>query len=436
MEEKKKIFPRTRSEASNSRDPTSTASAIGYGKSNATVPQTSQATTPGQASLRATGIAGGQSGTSRMDEYNSVLFLVAQQVARTSLQVPPKLLQPKTPWRLKTLLWVLMKYCLYQQQQHLRPGSTSYSFITVLGVMSMLLLLLPIRCVDAVGYSYTRFVGPVAGPEHKIYVNDANVAADGKTHHHAIGGGVPRLDYVAKAEYNFAYGVEDADAHILHNRNEMRDGDAVKGVYSLIDPDGALRVVKYTADDINGFQAEVIRNGVSSLHGQLQHDYKRAPPSEIINNGNNYYKPDREQYHYPQSQTHLKADTSHKYYPSSNIYAPNLDQLPQINHEQYNPHKHYQPPPQPPIIYHFNNNNDDGNNDDSDSDYRDEPKPQYEVHEKPNNYYNDKQEEDEDEEEDDDDDDDYDDEDESEELEEYDEAVHKAHNSNESDEYY
>ncbi|KAI8123187.1 Cuticle protein 8 [Lucilia cuprina] len=344
------------------------------------------------------------------------------------------------------------------EEPYLRLGSTSYSFITVLGVMSMLLLLLPLRCIDAVGYSYTRFVGPVAGPEHKIYVHDANVAANGKTHHH---GGVPRLDYVAKAEYNFAYGVEDADAHILHNRNEMRDGDAVKGVYSLIDPDGALRVVKYTADDINGFQAEVIRNGVSSLHGQLQHDYKRAPPSEIINN---YYKPDREQYHYPQSQTHLKADTSHKYYPSSNIYSPNLEQLPQINHEQYNPHKHYQPPPQPPIIYHFNNNNDDDDNDDdSGSDYRDEPKPQYEVHEKPNNYYNDKQEDDDvhyDEnghghksnnddnvvdykkkkqhpkEEDDDDDDDYDDEDESEELEEYDETVHNAHNSNESDEYY
>ncbi|GBP06986.1 Larval cuticle protein A3A [Eumeta japonica] len=57
----------------------------------------------------------------------------------------------------------------------------------------------------------------------------------------------------------------------------MRDGDAVKGVIangshirSLIDPDGTLRVVKYTADEINGFQAEVIRNGVPSLHGVVR----------------------------------------------------------------------------------------------------------------------------------------------------------------------
>ncbi|XP_065359938.1 uncharacterized protein LOC135953852 [Calliphora vicina] len=350
-----------------------------------------------------------------------------------------------------------MIYCLHQQrkqlqQPQLRHRGSSYSFITILGVMSMIQLLLPLGCVDAVGYSYTRFVGPVAGPEHKIYVNAANAATDGKPH---------GVDYVAKAEYQFAYGVEDADAHILHNRNEMRDGDAVKGVYSLIDPDGALRVVKYTADDINGFQAEVIRNGVSSLHGQLQNDYKRAPPLEI---SNNYDNPDYEPHHYPQSQTHLKADTN-KYYPSSNIYDPNLEQLQKINHQLYNPPNHYQTPPQPPIIYHYNNNDDDSN---SDSDYREDPQPQYEVHEKPNNDDHENQKDNDCDDdgngdgddndndhksnngdnvadhkkkkhhprEEEDDDDDYDDEDDSEELEDYDEAVHKADNSEESDEYY
>lgn len=122
--------------------------------------------------------------------------------------------------------------CLTQQQLHLRHGFSIF-FKMVLGVMSMMLLLLPLCCVDAVGYSYTRFVGPVAGPEHKIYLNDAiNSGYDGgKTLHRGIGGGASRLDYVAKPEYEFSYGVEDADAHILHNRNEMRDGDAVKGVY-------------------------------------------------------------------------------------------------------------------------------------------------------------------------------------------------------------
>lgn len=127
----------------------------------------------------------------------------------------------------------LMKYCLHQRQLQQHPllyNSSLSSFIRLSDIISLilLLLLLPLSSkVEAVGYSYTRFVGPVTGPEHKIYVNDANSAANDKTSPPYL----PRLDYVAKPEYEFAYGVEDADAHILHNRNEMRDGDVVKGVY-------------------------------------------------------------------------------------------------------------------------------------------------------------------------------------------------------------
>ncbi|XP_017073994.1 terminal uridylyltransferase 7 [Drosophila eugracilis] len=102
----------------------------------------------------------------------------------------------------------------------------------------------------AVGYSYTRFEGPVVGPEHLVTVHD------GRT-----------VDYVARPEYSFAYGVEDGKTRVLQNRKETRNGDEVRGVYSVVDPDGTLRVVKYTADDANGFQAEVITNGVKTLHG-------------------------------------------------------------------------------------------------------------------------------------------------------------------------
>ncbi|EDV50701.1 uncharacterized protein LOC6545722 [Drosophila erecta] len=102
----------------------------------------------------------------------------------------------------------------------------------------------------AVGYSYARFEGPVVGPEHLVTVHD------GRT-----------VDYVARPEYSFAYGVEDGKSRVLQNRKETRNGDEVRGVYSVVDPDGTLRVVKYTADDANGFQAEVITNGVKTLHG-------------------------------------------------------------------------------------------------------------------------------------------------------------------------
>lgn len=48
----------------------------------------------------------------------------------------------------------------------------------------------------------------------------------------------------------------------------MRVGDVVKGEYSLKEPDGTIRIVKYTADDKNGFNAVVIRKG-HAVHPQL-----------------------------------------------------------------------------------------------------------------------------------------------------------------------
>ena len=37
-------------------------------------------------------------------------------------------------------------------------------------------------------------------------------------------------------------------------REEERDGDVVRGSYSVADPDGRIRTVTYTADALNGFQ--------------------------------------------------------------------------------------------------------------------------------------------------------------------------------------
>lgn len=41
------------------------------------------------------------------------------------------------------------------------------------------------------------------------------------------------------------------------DHQESRDGDAVSGQYTILEPDGSMRVVKYTADDVNGFRATV-----------------------------------------------------------------------------------------------------------------------------------------------------------------------------------
>ncbi|KAF5307759.1 hypothetical protein FQR65_LT06630 [Abscondita terminalis] len=75
----------------------------------------------------------------------------------------------------------------------------------------------------------------------------------GYGHHH--------VDYYAHPKYKFKYGVSDDHTHDHHNQHETRDGDVVHGEYSLHEPDGTIRIVKYTADHKNGFNAEVIKKG-------------------------------------------------------------------------------------------------------------------------------------------------------------------------------
>uniref|UniRef100_A0A1I8M7M5 Cuticle protein n=2 Tax=Musca domestica TaxID=7370 RepID=A0A1I8M7M5_MUSDO len=60
-------------------------------------------------------------------------------------------------------------------------------------------------------------------------------------------------------QYKFSYGVDDKLTGDSKSQNEERDGDAVRGEYSLIDADGYKRTVHYTADDVNGFNAVVQR---------------------------------------------------------------------------------------------------------------------------------------------------------------------------------
>lgn len=56
----------------------------------------------------------------------------------------------------------------------------------------------------------------------------------------------------AYPKYEYEYKVEDSHTGDKKYQHESRDGDVVKGVYSLYEPDGTIRVVKYTADKHNG----------------------------------------------------------------------------------------------------------------------------------------------------------------------------------------
>ncbi|XP_045763645.1 pupal cuticle protein Edg-84A-like [Maniola jurtina] len=56
---------------------------------------------------------------------------------------------------------------------------------------------------------------------------------------------------------SFSYDVADPNTGDYKSQTETRVGGNVVGQYSLVDPDGTQRVVDYTADDVNGFNAVV-----------------------------------------------------------------------------------------------------------------------------------------------------------------------------------
>ncbi|KAG8279120.1 cuticle protein 7-like [Homalodisca vitripennis] len=115
------------------------------------------------------------------------------------------------------------------------------------------------------GYQFSSFRGPVSGNIREISV--PYVEPPGNPHfpqNRASGHPTTSVDYVAKPDYAFTFGVQDPETGNAQLRKEARDGDSVRGEYSVMEPDGTLRTVVYSADPVHGFQASV-KYGPSGL---------------------------------------------------------------------------------------------------------------------------------------------------------------------------
>ncbi|XP_025835179.1 cuticle protein 7-like, partial [Agrilus planipennis] len=66
-------------------------------------------------------------------------------------------------------------------------------------------------------------------------------------------------------KYSFKYGVTDLYTGDVKSQHESRDGGIVRGQYSLVEPDGSIRTVDYTADPVHGFNA-VVSKTAPSIH--------------------------------------------------------------------------------------------------------------------------------------------------------------------------
>lgn len=83
-------------------------------------------------------------------------------------------------------------------------------------------------------------------------------------------------EYYSEPNYHFNYGVKDLHTGDLKSQWEKREGDVVKGSYSLMEPDGSIRTVDYTADSHNGFNAVVSKSGHNVHPAQHQQKPKQV----------------------------------------------------------------------------------------------------------------------------------------------------------------
>jgi hypothetical protein len=75
-------------------------------------------------------------------------------------------------------------------------------------------------------------------------------------------------DYNPNPRYSFAYEIQDALTGDSKGHQESRNGAYVQGVYYLVEPDGTRRIVEYTADPVNGFNA-VVRREPAAVHAPV-----------------------------------------------------------------------------------------------------------------------------------------------------------------------
>ncbi|XP_013135013.1 PREDICTED: uncharacterized protein LOC106100621, partial [Papilio polytes] len=87
---------------------------------------------------------------------------------------------------------------------------------------------------------------------------------------HGIIAAAQHVEEYAHPRYDFAYSVADGHTGDNKSQQESRDGDAVHGQYSLLEADGSVRTVQYTADDHSGFNA-VVTNSAPAHHAAPAH---------------------------------------------------------------------------------------------------------------------------------------------------------------------
>jgi outer membrane biosynthesis protein TonB len=112
--------------------------------------------------------------------------------------------------------------------------------------------------------------------------------------------------------YQFGFDVKDDEFTNYQNRKEQREGNVIKGSYSVVDADGFIRTVSYTADPKEGFKAEVVREPTdivikmptptpaSQQHQQPQIFRQSKPQTQQPQQQQQYRQQQQQQQQYPE----------------------------------------------------------------------------------------------------------------------------------------
>ena len=88
-----------------------------------------------------------------------------------------------------------------------------------------------------------------------------------------------------QVQYDYRYAVDDPVSGVINDRWEHRHGEYVKGAYSVLEPDGRLRIVDYELDGPKGFHA-VIRTQFPGKPFQKLHRYIYLPETKNVSSRN------------------------------------------------------------------------------------------------------------------------------------------------------
>ncbi|XP_075971027.1 uncharacterized protein LOC142973275 [Anticarsia gemmatalis] len=92
-------------------------------------------------------------------------------------------------------------------------------------------------------------------------------------HHEHAHHGHDHHDHYTHPKYEFEYKVDDEHTGDHKSQHEHRDGDVVKGYYSLHEPDGSVRHVDYHGDHKTGFHANVKHSTHHIVPHHHHHDH-------------------------------------------------------------------------------------------------------------------------------------------------------------------